>query len=229
MNAGDFDWFPVKTKHRVTGYVERTTLGSGRCRRYQKTFIESDLIRIDAPLITLLQRLRELPRVFVTEDDRVVGIATRGDLQKAPVRMLLFGLVTLLEMHMLRLVKEHYLGDSWKTSMLPGRLENARKVQAERIARNEAMDLVDCIQFGDKRDLLLKSPTACQLLGVASKTRARHSLREAESLRDKLAHGQDLVSGTTWPDIISTMNEVENFLVMCELVGAGSPVSDNTP
>lgn len=219
MSAGEFDWFPVKTKHTVTGYVERTNLGPGRCRDYRKTFVESDFIRIEAPVIALVQRLRELPRVFVTEGGTVVGIATRGDLQKAPVRMLLFGLVTLLEMQMLRLVKEHYPNDSWKSSIRPGRLRYAREVQAERIKRNEAIDLVDCLQFGDKRDLLLRSPIACEHLGITSKTRTRDTLREAEKLRDKLAHGQDLVSGATWLDIISTMNEIESFLMKCELTG----------
>jgi hypothetical protein len=78
---------------------------------------------------------------------QVSGIITCGDLQKAPVRMLLFGLVTLLEMNLLRLVRLYYPQDSWQKVLKPDRLEAANKLWHESQQRNEATDLLDYLQF----------------------------------------------------------------------------------
>ena len=99
MEARDFDVLGIEENGTVCGYVERSHLGKGKCNDYQQIFHPSELIAAATPLMELLPLLREKPRLFVLESNRINGIVTCGDLQKAPVRMLLFGLVTLLEMN----------------------------------------------------------------------------------------------------------------------------------
>ena len=94
---------------------------------------------------------------------------TRGDLQKAPVRLWLFGLVSLLEMQMLRVVRERYPADSWVPLLTDERCVGARRVFAERRRRNEANDLSDCLQLGDKATILMKDWDLFALSGFASK------------------------------------------------------------
>jgi hypothetical protein len=212
METLDFDVMGIEEEGVTYGYVERLRLGTGPCRNYQRIFHPSELIAESTPLVDLLPILRDVPRIFVIYSNRVNGIVTRGDLQKAPVRMLLFGLVTLLETLLLRLVQIHYPQDSWQKVLNSGRLEAARKLQAERKARNEAIELSDCLQFCDKRELVLRCPRGRAYLGFRSKRMGQLILEEAEELRNKLAHAQDLVSGSSWQQVIRIAAEAEALL-----------------
>ena len=212
MEECDFDIMGIEEKGVAYGYVERSCLVTGPCRNYQHIFHPSELISESTPLIDLLPILRDAPRVFVIDRNRVSGIVTRGDLQKAPVRMLLFGLVTVLEMLLLRLVQVYYPRDSWQKFLKNVRLEAATKLQAERQARNEAIELGDCLQFCDKRDLVLKCLQARRHLGFESKQIGECILKSAEGLRNKLAHVQDLVSGSSWPQVIRVVMKIEALL-----------------
>lgn len=218
MVMQDFDVVGVESEGAVSGYIERNSLKDkqGRCRDYQQVFHPKELIAISTPLMKLLPILQQTSRLFVLDCNRVSGIVTYGDLQKAPVRMLLFGLLTLLEMNLLRLVRLYYSQDSWQLVLKPERLEIARKLWQESQARNEATDLLDYIQFCDKRELVLQQPELLQQLGLKSKRSGERFLKSAEHLRNRLAHAQDLVSGSSWTELISLAEAMEQLLVRCE-------------
>jgi hypothetical protein len=157
MQAHNFDVIGVETGDTVSGYVECSSLiegKSGKCGDYQRVFHPKELIAISTPLIKLLPILQQTQRLFVLDCNQVNGIVTCGDLQKAPARMLLFGLVTLLEMNLLRLVRIYYPQDSWQKVLKPERLEVAQRLWRESQERNEATDLLDYLQFCDKRELI---------------------------------------------------------------------------
>lgn len=220
MEEFDFDVLGLEEKGVVSGYIEQSSLETGTCIKYLHTFHPSELISESTPLIDLLPILRDVPRVFVLDRNKVSAIVTRGDLQKAPVRMLLFGLVTLLEMHLLRLIRIYYPNDSWQEFLSDGRLEQAKKLLSERHARNEAIDLADCLQFCDKRDLILRRSDIQKSVGLESK-KSGELLESAEKLRNKLAHAQDIVTGSSWPEIIDLAKEIEVLLERCELIENG--------
>lgn len=221
MDELDFDVLGVEDEGVINGYIERTSLETGPCSKYQRTFHPSELIAESTPLIDLFPILHDAPRVFVLHRNRVSVIVTRGDLQKAPVRMLLFGLVTLLEMHLLRLIRIYYPNDSWQEFLNDGRLEQAKKLLSERHARNEALDLADCLQFCDKRDLILRRLDIRERIRLKSKQSGEILLEFTEKLRNKLAHGQDLVTGSSWPEVIDLAKEIEVLLEQCEQIENG--------
>ncbi|MBD2694010.1 hypothetical protein [Anabaena catenula] len=219
MQLQDFDVVGVKTGDTISGYVELTTLlksQSGKCSDYQRVFHPQELVAISTPLMKLFPILKQTPRLFVLDCNKVSGIITCGDLQKAPVRMLLFGLVTLLEMNLLRLVRLYYPQDSWQKVLKPDRLEAAQKLWRESQERNEATDLLDYLQFCDKRELVLNQPELFQQLELKSKRFGERFLKSAEHLRNRLAHAQSLVSGSSWKDLISLAEDMERLLVRCE-------------
>ncbi|HLP89611.1 MAG TPA: hypothetical protein VK184_13595 [Nostocaceae cyanobacterium] len=219
MQEQDFDVVGVATENTISGYLERGSLlqhQSGKCSDYQKIFHPQELIANSTPLMKLLPILQHTPRLFVLDCNQVSGIITYGDLQKAPVRMLLFGLITLLEMNLLRLVRLYYPQDAWQKGLKSDRIEAARKLWRESRERNEATDLLDYIQFCDKRDLVLNHPELFQLLGLKSKRFGERFLKMAEQLRNRLAHSQSLVSGSSWTELISLARDLEQLLVRCE-------------
>ncbi|MEH2069417.1 MAG: hypothetical protein V7K47_14855 [Nostoc sp.] len=221
MEAQNFDVVGVETEDTISGYVERSSLikgKSGKCSDYQQVFHPKELIAISTPLMKLLPILQQTPRLFVLDCNQVSGIVTCGDLQKAPARMLLFGLVTLLEMNLLRLVRLYYPQDSWQQVLKKERLEVAQRLWRESQERNEATDLLDYLQFCDKRELVLNQPELLKQLGLKSKRFGERFLKSAEQLRNRLAHAQNLVTGSSWTELISLAEAMEMLLIRCEEV-----------
>src|SRR5262249_8656091 len=147
------------------------------------------------------------------------GFVTRADLQQPPVRMLLFGLVSLLEMYLVAMVRICYPDESFQDSLTPGRQDKARQLLAERTGRNEDIDLADCLKLSDKYNLLVQVPGFLEFFGLGQPRVALKAFKEMEQLRDNLAHGQDLVAGKTWEEVIRTVNNLQAFLTDCHAKG----------
>lgn len=221
MQTCDFDAVGVESNGVVNGYVERSHLTrstAGLCSDCQQVFHPAELIAISTPLMQLLPLMQHTPRLFVLEGNRVSGIVTYGDLQKAPVRMLLFGLVTLLEMNLLRLIRRYYAQNTWQSTLKADRVQTAQRLWQESRDRNEATDLLDYLQFCDKRDLVLHHPELFRQLGLKSKRGGDRLLKQAEQLRNRLAHAQNLVSGSSWGELLALTAELESLLRQCEIV-----------
>ena len=81
-----------------------------------------------------------------------------SDLQKPPVRMWLFGMITLIEMRISRLIEQMCPGDSWKQYVSQSRLQKADALLEERRRRNQSLELIHVIVhspegFSRKTDL----------------------------------------------------------------------------
>ena len=140
----------------------------------------------------------------------VKGIITLADLNKPSVRVYLFGLISLLEMHLRFWVLQTYGADNWQKAIKEERLRAANELQAARRGRNEQIALIDCLQFCDKRDLVIGKSDLRTKLGMSSKTQSAALLSKAEDLRNRLAHSQqDLVQGTSWPALIELAQSLE--------------------
>ena len=216
MDERDFDVLGVADKSTVYGYIKQGSLKEGSCKQYEHTFHPLELIAESAPLLDLLPILRDKPRIFVLERNRVTGIVTRGDLRKAPVRMLLFGLVSLLEMQLLRVIEHQYPNDSWQSLVTRARLDKAKEELAKRQQKNENIGLADCLQFCDKLEIVMKTPKILQALCLESKNKAEQFQKEAEELRNSLAHGQDIVTGSKWSELLVLVTKIQKVLKILE-------------
>ena len=215
MDAHDYDAVGVRQDGLIAGYVQRADLSGGTLADHQRAFDPALLLHEATPLSRALEALVASPRAFVVLMGQVGGIVTKGDLQKAPVRMWLFALLSLLEMQFLRVIRGMYPDDSWATLVPADRLDKARALLAERRLRNEATDMADCLQFSDKRAILAKTGRVRDALGFTSKRMADATLLELGRLRDELAHAQDIVAGR-WPALATLAREAEVLLARCE-------------
>ena len=107
--------------------------------------------------------------------------------------MWLFGIVTIVEMGLVQLIHERFPNDGWQQQLSAGRLQKARDIQAERQRRNIYCELIDCLQLSDKGQILIEDPASMQRLGFETKRTAKRIVKELESLRNHLAHAQDIV------------------------------------
>jgi hypothetical protein len=213
MSTKDYDVIGVREDGLICGYARKSELSEGKIGDYLIHFGENEKFPETTSLIKVLKLFRDLDRIFVLFLEQVGGIVTRGDLQKAPVRMWLFGLISLIEMQLLRIIRESYPEEEWKDLINQHRLNNANKILSERQSNNTAIDLADCLQFCDKRDIVLKSNEIGEKLGFNNKS--EFFLKGLEELRNNLCHAQDIITGN-WPNIIDLAIEAENFLHKCE-------------
>ena len=215
MNKHEFDVLGVDRDGVVCGYVRREDLGPGTetCAQHKVDFQIGDLVAHSTPLLDAFRLMRDKPQLFVLTADRVDRIVTKGDLGKAPVRMMIFGLITTLEMHLLRLIREFYPGGGWHTKIRPNRLKAARKLQDDRALVNEQLDLADCLQFCDKADIIWGTPKVRKRLPVP-----QAFFDQAMQLRDRLAHANSLVRETDDWNLVDLVESTERVIRACEEV-----------
>ncbi len=211
MDVLDFDVAGIRIGGAVSGWCSREDLGDGNCIDHLRSFFESAVVSAVAPLSDVIARLGREPRVFVTAFGAVGGIITRADLQKAPVRMWLFGLVTLVEETFTRVLKDRFPGDAWHGMITPARLEVACQLHQERTRRNEHLNLADCLQFGDKGLILFKDESNRLVMVFESRTRAKEVVRNLQKLRNNLAHSQDIVAGN-FETIVALAHSMDRVL-----------------
>lgn len=215
MDQREYDVVGVREHGVVSGYVLRSELSSGTVGEHRHMFAAGDVLPDTDPLHSAFAALRDRRHVFITVLGHVGGILTRGDLQKAPVRLWLFGLVSLLEMQMLRVVRERYPADAWASLLSEERLATARNLHEERHRRNEASDLSDCLQLGDKATLLMKDRDLFALSAFASKRSLETFFKDVGMLRNALAHANDIVTGR-WPALVDLVDTLERLLEALE-------------
>jgi hypothetical protein len=215
MREREFDVLGVRRSGLPVGYVLQSEVTHGTLGDHVQVFAEDECLSGSSPLLKALQVVEQHDRAFVRSMGSVNGIITRGDIQKAPVRMWLFNLVSLLEMQLLRVIREHYRQEEgWSALIKPDRIKSAQRLLGDRQHRNEGTDLADCLQFCDKRTILMKMDGVWELLGD-SRTQTERFLEDAERLRNDLAHSQDIVTGQ-WPAIVGLAERLEKALVGIE-------------
>jgi hypothetical protein len=216
MEGQNFDVLGVTQNGVVQGYVRRDELRTGTCRSYLKQFNAKDIIASTTPLIELLPLLRSKTHLFVLERTKITSLVGRADLQKSPVRMLLFGLVSLLEMYLLEMVRICYPGDSFRDKLTQSRLHEAEKLRSALRGENEEIDLAGSLKMADKRDLLIQVPGFLTFFALGDGKTASRGFKDMERLRNRLAHGKDLVAGSAWNDVLRVAAELEAFLRQCD-------------
>ena len=122
--------------------------------------------------------------------------------------MWLFGFVTIIEMGLADSIRESHSGDEWQALVSAGRLEKALQIQTERQRRNQYCDLLDCLQLSDKGQILMENAAFMKKLGFESKSAAKRAVKELESLRNHLAHAQDIVTHD-WAQIARMARNIE--------------------
>jgi len=215
LETREFDIAGVKrsANEPVIGYVRREKLTSGLVGDHVEVITHHDYVNESISIDPLLTLLRDRTFVFVGVENQIVGILTLADLNKPLVRVYFFGLISLLEIHMSFWISRQYPDEAWVELLPTERVELAQKTQYERKRRGQHLGLADCLQFSDKRDLVVKDDHLRQILELESKTKSRACLSDVESLRNTLAHSQyDLVQGGTWSSLIDLVHRVMKII-----------------
>ncbi len=179
----------------ITGWVAPDFPETGTLDDHARPIAPEQVLDASASLAAVLSHSSAGECLFIRFLGEIAGIITRRDLQKAPLRMWLFGAVTLLDLNLTWALEQLYPDDAWRTKITPGRLEKALALHAERQRRGDGCALLDCLQVKDKADILVRDAAGMAALGISSRREADRLTRDLELLRNQLAHAQELQAG----------------------------------
>ncbi len=211
MDERRYELAGVRREGLIVGFVQREEVEGGVCGDHERSFSEAIVVPDSTSLPKVVMLLAETPRMFVTTFGRVGGICTRSDLQKPPVRMWLFGMVTIIEMGFMQAIESEFPDEAWRKYVSEGRLEKAEVLLAERERRNQDLNLLDCLQFSDKGQIVLRDEGLRKKIGFKSRRRGEEAVKRLEALRNNLAHSQDIVSAD-WETIVSLTENMDVVL-----------------
>ena len=131
--------------------------------------------------------------------------------------MLLFGMMSVLEMYLASMVDACYPNESFVTNLSPGRLQKAQRLFEAQRENDEEIALVNCLLLTDKTSLLLQDQGLVSFFGFGPD--GRHFFKGVEKLRNRLAHAVDLFGDGSCQDLIRTIMSLNQFLDDCEEKG----------
>lgn len=153
------------------------------------TLRESQIISDSTPISEVLDLMIEPGYAFIKEHRKISHIVTRADFDSIPVRIWLFGMISLFEYEMRDLIRKKI--ENWEKQLAENRLEKAKKLYNEKKKRNEEVDLLDCTQLTDIGEILSKNKDICELnFPDYSKKKFDSIFYSLNKLRDELAHSQ---------------------------------------
>jgi hypothetical protein len=203
----------IRAHARVSGFLrpEDITPGVVTCREAVRSFDQAVVLRDSASLPEVIEVLATDPFCFVSVLGDVGAVVIRHDIDKPPVRMWLFGIVTILDMFISRKIHELFPEDSWQERLSPKRLEKAIALRDERLRRKQPARLLDCLQLTDKAHVLMQDAEIMAEMGFASKRESERAMKNFESLRNNLAHVQSVVT-YDWPIIVNLAGRIDKIL-----------------
>jgi hypothetical protein len=199
----------IRTDGVVTGYLTSEDLSAGGLQQI-RPFDKGQVIDLETSIADVIHILTHFTFCFVTFDGAVIGFISRQEMEKPVVRMWLFGIIILMEMLVVDQIRSKWPDGIWASQLSEGRLDKARQLQAERKRRGLNADLLDCLQFSDKLQLILQDSGFMETTGFTSIAAARRVMKDLESLRNNLAHGQD-ITRHDWPQIVRLARRIQQL------------------
>lgn len=219
LDVKDFDTLGVLDKNQnKIGYIIHKELIDGEISNYVRQFEPQILISDSTPISDLLDILYEKEYVYVLEKNSIEGIVTRADINKPIVRIYLFGIISLFELHLNYWINKNNTENEWLEKLTENRIIAAQEIYKQRKGNNSQLTILECIQICDKKSILLKTESFLESFEY-SKTRFKDLLENSESIRNELAHSQNsIIANLNWKEFVSTISELKEFLNKSEKI-----------
>ncbi len=201
----------IRVNGLVTGFVEQDEVDDRPLPEQAIPLTEALLLPETTPFQDIVRQLDAQRFLLITALGQPAGVIVRADLQKAPMRMWLFGMISLFDMKITRVLRYFFGDESWTEKVSESRLDKARQLHAARKRRNQSVDLMDCLQLGDKGQLLARTAELREMFWNRSRRHIEKVVKQLEKLRNNLAHSQDIVT-ENWEAIARMADALEPLL-----------------
>jgi hypothetical protein len=192
MESQQLEVVGIREAGVTVGWVSRSDVSSDLQPPSVRPFDESSVIADSASLNDVVEKLRPEQCLFLRTFGEVSAVIRVSDLQKAPMRMWLFGLITIMELRMTRLIDKVCPQDSWQQYLSEGRVRIAAELQEERRRRHQRPSLLECLHFSDKGKIVSRNEALRGHTRFASRRAVEQFVRGLQDLRNNLAHSHDI-------------------------------------
>lgn len=195
-----FDFLPVvRAGHggaRIHGLIQMTPFLRGEREPeggvcdHMKPLSEENLISVDAGILTFVRNADTHQCRLVIAGTEIVGLVSLSDLQRLPVRPVLFMLITHLELLLAEVIRAEFgAGDGWMGRLSPERCGKLGSNLTERQNNDMENDPLLMTQFCDKVSIIGKRPDL-----PVSRRAFKSEMTRAEDLRNAVAHANDFAA-----------------------------------
>lgn len=173
-----------------------------------RAVVENEIITESTSLLEVIRILSKNPHLFIKEGHSITSIVTSSDLDSIPVRIWLFGMISLFEILLRQEITINQI--EWKECITKNRLDQAKGLYFKKRERNEEIDLLSCTQIVDLADIICKSWNYYLTPGFDfNKNEFKSKLVRLNKLRDEIAHSQKFTSD--WKEILEMMDLIDKF------------------
>jgi hypothetical protein len=213
MDKENFDIIGAKsTNGTLVGFYHRNDLNGDNPIPKPLTFIHDHIILDSASILTAFKLLNDYEYLFLLEGNKICRLITRSDLDKIPVRLWLFGIISILEMQLKTKIALEFPYEEWQGLLKEKRLQDARKLFNEKKKHNEETELLQCLQLCDLKDIIIKTPSLKLIFSENFSTKKLdHIFKKITEIRNYLAHAQNITTNFTIRELQETSNHIEEL------------------
>jgi len=217
LEERDFDTTCVVEENgEIVGKIEKTSLGEGIVSDFLIEIQDHEKVDENVSLVELLDTLILSNYKYVTREGKIYGIITRSDINKPIPRTYLFGVVSLVELHMNFWVNFYYPEKTWIGLLKKDRQKKLSDNINLRKNGGDYLNTIDCAQFCDKKEILRNTSDFLKQFKF-SKTRYTDFMTRLEKVRNEIAHSQSsLIGEIAWDVLASNVIAAETFLIMSD-------------
>jgi hypothetical protein len=151
------------------------------------TLSEELIIGADASILDFIKDADAKPCRLLVSGASIIGLVSLADLQKLPVRAVLFALITGFEITMMETIRRMYKSElDWMNALSPGRRNKVEFQKAKSEAADALVDTLLFTQFADKITLIKR-----KLPSAKNRSSFERLLNPVQLLRDKVAHANE--------------------------------------
>ena len=191
-NVRGYDYLPVEDDGSIIGlFPAKKLMGDAGTddivEQHMDSLSDANLIGAEASILDFLKEVDSKPFRLVVSAGGIDGLVAWSDLQKLPVRVALFSLITGFELIMSKAIRNEYPnGDGWLEHLsAERRRELERRIEQRQSNDSDIHPLLET-EFSDKATILRKVH-AFQRLPKAGK----RILGRIVHLRNSVAHAKD--------------------------------------
>lgn len=170
---------------------------------------EKEVISESTPIADAIEYLKDQPYVFIKEKRDITRIVTKADIDSVPIRIWLFGMISLLEWQL----RDYILANEilWESSLSENRIGKAKELFELKKEVNEEVRLIDCLQLIDLSSIIKKNWIHFEHIFINySKSKSVSYFIKMTNLRNALSHSLRL--DFNWKDVYEISVFVLNTL-----------------
>jgi hypothetical protein len=185
----------------VSGVAEIDTNSSPHVKK--RPLELDDLLASRTTLGELIQRLALRRFYFLLMGGELRQIVTVSDLNRLPVRVFLFTLLSHLEGILVDLILEELSDDRWRDMLSERQRAKASELYAEKRAVDIDTRPIDCTTLTNKLEIIAKHPSLRKRFGAETRREFEQYAQPVKELRNRLAHGMEPIEeGATEEEVM---------------------------